>query len=186
MRGYLAGSIEFSDDGGREWRQRLRAFLQKDLGHDIYDPAEDETKNLTENEVANFRQWKSTNFERYRTVVRKIINYDLDIIETRTDYVICYWEAHSGRGGGTPAELTTAYRNGIPVFLVTEVPLVNVSGWVLSCADQVFTSFEGLKKFLAIGSSRALKTKKRSQSTRRPSNNKFENHTCHASIQADR
>src|SRR5215472_10165325 len=37
---YLAGSIEYSS-----------------FGHEVYDPAEDEKKSLTETEVSDFRSW---------------------------------------------------------------------------------------------------------------------------------
>jgi hypothetical protein len=159
MRAYLAGSIEFSDDGGKDWRRRLRTFLVNELGHEVYDPSDDGKKNLNEEEAANFRQWKTTNFERYCAAVRKIINFDLDIIENRIDYVVCHWEEHSSRGGGTAAELTAAFRRGLPVYVVTEVPLGSISGWVLSCADKVFTSFGGLKSFLIAEWSRPSKIK---------------------------
>ena len=148
MLAYLAGSIEFSHDLGKSWRRELRAFLETALGHQVYDPAEDEKKNLSEEESANFRQWKSKDFNRFRSVVRKIIDFDLDLIENHVDYVICFWTKQSAMGGGTAAELTLAYRKKIPVYLVTEVPYEAMSGWVLSCAEQVFQDFESLQSFL--------------------------------------
>lgn len=145
---YLCGPIEFSSDGGKLWRRKLTPFLRDELGHRVYDPAEDERKNLTEEESAHFRQWKTTDLDRFRRVVRKIIQYDLDQIENRADYLICYWGDVAAQSGGTPAELTVAYRKGIPVYLVSELPVEQVSGWMLACADQVFRSVEELKKFL--------------------------------------
>lgn len=149
MLAYLCGPIEFAADGGRLWRRKLTPFLRDDLGHRVYDPAEDEKKNLTDEEVASFREWKATDVERFRRVVRKIIQFDLDLIENKADYVICYWEGAATQSGGTPAELTAAYRKGIPVYLVTEQPVEQVSGWMLACADQVFSSLDELKKFLS-------------------------------------
>lgn len=148
MLAYLAGSIEFSHDMGKSWRKALRAFLEGTLGHQVYDPAEDEKKNLSDEESANFRVWKARDLERFRKVVRKIIDFDLDLIEDHVDYVICFWSKQSAMGGGTAAELTLAYRKRIPVYLVTEVPYGEMSGWVLSCAEHVFQDFDGLKSFL--------------------------------------
>jgi hypothetical protein len=145
---YLSGSIEFAADGGRAWRRQLTPFLQQILGHRVYDPAEDEKKSLSEEEAAHFRAWKTTDPERFRRTVRKIINWDLDLIEKQADYLICFWDGASARGAGTQAELTAAYRRGIPVYLVTELPASEISGWVLGCAEQVFGSFEELKAFL--------------------------------------
>ena len=150
MLAYLCGPIEFAPDGGKLWRRKLTPFLHNDLGHRVYDPAEDEKKNLTDEEARHFREWKETDVERFRRVVRKIIQYDLDIVENKADYVIC---CLSGAGaavssGGTASELTFAYRRGIPVYLVTDTSIPEISGWILACADRVFANVDELKKFL--------------------------------------
>ena len=150
MLAYLCGPIEFAADGGKLWRRKLTPFLHNELGHRVYDPAEDEKKNLTDEEAENFRVWKETDVERFRRVVRKIIQYDLDIVENRADYLIC---CLSGDGpsvfsGGTASEMTFAHRRGIPVYLVTDAPAREISGWMLACADRVFPNVEELKKFL--------------------------------------
>jgi len=150
MLAYLCGPIEFASDGGKLWRRKLAPFLRDELGHRVYDPAEDEKKNLTDEEVANFREWKTSDLDRFRRVVRKIIQFDLDLIENKADYVVCHWdaEATASLSGGTPAELTVAFRKGIPVYLVTELPPEQLSGWMLACADHIFRSIEELKRFL--------------------------------------
>lgn len=150
MLAYLCGPIEFAPDGGKLWRRKLSPFLHNDLGHRVYDPAEDETKNLTEEEVHKFREWKKTDVERFRRTVRKIIQYDLDIIENRADYIICCLHGDNGAAtsGGTSSELTFAHRRGIPVYLVSDSPVEAISGWMLACADRVFPNVDELKKFL--------------------------------------
>ncbi len=148
MLAYLCGPIEFAAGGGKLWRRKLTPFLRDELGHRVYDPAEDENKSLTDEEVAHFREWKKTDLERFRRVVRKIIQFDLELIENKADYLICYWDDEAAQSGGTPAELTIAYRQGLPVYLVSLSPAEQISGWVLACADQVFPSLEELKKFL--------------------------------------
>jgi nucleoside 2-deoxyribosyltransferase len=150
MLAYLCGPIEFSADGGKLWRRKLAPFLSQDLGHRVYDPAEDEKKNLTDEETAHFREWKSSDVERFRRAVRKISRFDLDLIENKADYLICHLTATEAAAvsGGTSAELTLAYRRGIPVYMVTDVPPAEISGWMLACADHVFDSIDELKKFL--------------------------------------
>jgi hypothetical protein len=147
---YLAGSIEYSPDLGKGWRAEITPLL-KSLGHDVYDPAEDEKKNLTEIEVRDFRSWKKTDLGRFQRAVRKIIAYDLDLIEQRCDAIICYWDRHAGRGAGTQGELTFAHRLGIPVYLVCAVPIEEVSGWLLGCATEVFADFVGFYEFMSTG-----------------------------------
>jgi hypothetical protein len=147
MMAYLCGPIEFTEDGGKIWRRKLTPFLRDMLGHRVYDPAEDELKSLTEEEVAHFREWKSTDVDRYRRTIRKIVAFDLDLIENKADYVICYWP-EGAKSGGTAAEMTLAYRKNLPVYLVTPLPLAEISGWMIGCADHVFASIDELKEFL--------------------------------------
>jgi hypothetical protein len=148
MLAYLSGSIEYSADFGKSWRAEISPFL-RDLGHDIYDPALDEKKNLDDDEAREFRSWKATDLPRFQHTIRKIIAWDLDWIEQKTEYIICYWDPAAARGAGTQGELTLAHRIGVPVYLVLGMPLASVSGWILGCATNVFTDFEQLKAFLA-------------------------------------
>jgi len=148
MLAYLSGPIEFAGEAGKEWRRALAPFLRERLGHRVYDPAEDEKKNLTEEEAAHFRKWKRSDPERFRRAVRKIIHFDLDRIEREADYVVCYWNEPVTPSGGTSAELTLACRKGIPVYLVTPLSPEHLSGWMLACADRVFSTIEDLKGFL--------------------------------------
>jgi hypothetical protein len=149
MMAYLCGPIEFAEGGGKLWRRKLTPFLRDTLGHRVYDPAEDELKSLTEEEAAHFREWKSTDVERFRRTIRKIVAFDLDLIENKADYLICYWDA-GATSGGTSAEMTLAYRKNLPVYLVTPLPLDQISAWMLGCSDHVFSSIEELKEFLTV------------------------------------
>lgn len=144
---YLAGSIEYSPDHGKSWRAQVTPLL-KGQGHDVYDPAEDETKNLTELEVREFRSWKTSDPIRFRETVRKIIAYDLDFIEQRCDAVLCFWDRYAALGAGTQGELTFAHRLGLPVYLVCGMPVQQVSGWLLGCATEVFANFEEFGEFV--------------------------------------
>jgi hypothetical protein len=149
MLAYLCGPIDFAEEGGKLWRRKLSPFLRDQLGHRVYDPVEDARKILTEEEIANFRVWQTTDLERFRRVVRKIIAFDIELIENKADYLICYWDTNIASTGGAPAGLTAAYRKGIPVYLVTPLPVEEIDAWMLGCSDQVFSSVEGLKEFLS-------------------------------------
>jgi nucleoside 2-deoxyribosyltransferase len=144
---YLAGSIEYSPDLGKGWRAAITPTL-KALGHEVYDPAEDEMKNLTDVEAREFRVWKQSDLPRFRRTIQKIIAYDLDLIEQRCDAIVCYWDQYAGRGAGTQGELTFAHRMGIPVYLICGMPVEQVSGWLLGCATEVFTNFEEFDEFV--------------------------------------
>lgn len=146
-RFYLSGGIEHSGDGGRGWRRDIRLFLEA-LGDEAYDPAADEKKDLTDEERLGFRAWKSDSPERFREVIRKIIAWDLDRVESQCDGVLAFWDESAARGGGTAAEITLAYRLGKPVYLVLGMPRTAASGWVLAAATEVFDSFEELKRWM--------------------------------------
>jgi hypothetical protein len=148
MQVYLSGSIEYAPDHGKNWRASLTPFLES-LGHSVYDPAADEKKDLTNEEAAHFRRWKAEDLERFRATVRKIIRWDLDRIEREADCLVVYWDRHALRGAGCQGEVTLAHRRGLPVYLVTELPVTEVSGWMLGCATEVFTSFEELRAYFA-------------------------------------
>ncbi len=155
---YLCGSAEFGGDKGKLWRHKLAPFLRDKLGHRVYDPAEDDKKNLTQQEIDNFRHWKMTDMDRFRRVARKIIAFNLELIERKADYVICHWDAAAAQNGGACAELTAAHRKGIPVYLVATVPVEEISGWALGCSDQLFSSVDSLKLFLIARFSRERQT----------------------------
>ena len=74
LRVYLSGAIEHAADHGKGWRAKVERFLNE-LGHKAYDPARDEKKDLTEEELSSFRDWKQTDPARFRSVIRKIIYF---------------------------------------------------------------------------------------------------------------
>jgi hypothetical protein len=152
---YLSGSIEYAADFGKSWRAEITPFL-RGLGHDVYDPAADEQKNLAPEEVREFRKWKASDLPRFQRVLRKIIAWDLDWID-RSDCVICYFDEAAARGAGTQGEITYAHRRSIPVYLVLGVPATQVSGWVLGCATEVFDGFEQLKPVFGTRSAKERK-----------------------------
>jgi nucleoside 2-deoxyribosyltransferase len=145
---YLSGAIEHAADGGTGWRAALARFLRDELGHGVYDPAADARKNLTDEELANFRRWKMEAPDRFRETVRKIIAWDLGLVEESADYLVALWDEAAAKGGGTATEITLAYRLGKPVFVVLGMPRPEASGWILAAADEVFEDFRALQASL--------------------------------------
>jgi hypothetical protein len=158
MLAYLCGPLDSAEDGGRLWRRKLTPFLRDQLGHRVYDPSEGSPKALTDEENANLADWQKADVDRFRRAVRKIIAFNLDLLEHKADYLICYWSAEEAQGSGAPAEMTVAYRKGIPVYLITPLPVQGINIWVLGCSDQVFASIEVLKEFLSSRFSRERQT----------------------------
>lgn len=141
--------MEFAVDGGRDWREKMRRWLEEHVNHATYDPTVEARRLMSAEDLRDLPGWKTTDLERYRKAMRFIINHDLDVMRNRTDYVVCYWDSAAARGGGTQAELTVAYRKGLPVYLVAEMPVEEISGWVVGCTTKIFPGFDELKSFLS-------------------------------------
>ncbi len=145
---YLSGAMEGSPDLGRKWRTNIRKFLEGELGHRVFDPTQNLHHLLTPEERQHFRHWKLKERDKFCPVIRRIIDHDLDVLLTETDYVICYWDEYVCRGAGTAAEITLAYKEGIPVYFITPLPLAEVSSWAVGCATELFTSFRQFYRFM--------------------------------------
>jgi len=148
MLAFLCGGMEYATDGGEAWRERIRLWLQDSLNHRVYDAVVEARRLFSAAELRGLPEWKTSDPERYRRVIRTAINRDLDVMARQADYVICLWDEAAARGGGTQAELTAAYRKGIRVYMVSEMPPGEISGWILACTDKIFASFKELKSFL--------------------------------------
>ena len=148
MLAFLCGGMEYAPDGGRQWREQMRLWIQENLNHRVYDPVEEARRILSAEELKGLSDWKASDPERFRKLMRFIINHDLDLMAGQAGYIVCLWDEAAARGGGTQAELTAAYRKGIPIYCVAAMPLDEVSGWVIGCCDRVFAGFDELKAML--------------------------------------
>ena len=148
MRVYLAGAIEAAPDSGTTWRRELTHYLETELDWNVFDPSQHELDFLTNTEKANFRQWKSTDITRFKPVIKKIIDRDLDQLLKKCQVVICLWDDYVIPGGGTHGELTLAYEHGLPVYLVLGMPIEKVSSWIIGCTTEIFSDFDELKQYL--------------------------------------
>lgn len=145
-RAYLAGAMERAPDRGRAWRERLLPVLDE-LGHDCFNPCEEELVVATAEERERFREWKTAGHDGFLPLMRRIIDHDLAALSD-SDYLVCYWDEHTRGSGGTPAEVTLARVWGKPVYLVRAVERTEISAWVLGCASRTFDSLEELFAYL--------------------------------------
>ncbi|MFQ6616396.1 MAG: hypothetical protein ACE5HZ_06465 [Fidelibacterota bacterium] len=148
MKAYLSGAIEHAPDGGTGWRWEMTAWLKDRLGHDVFNPVHEQELTLQPEEAKRFRQWKSTDYARFKKAVRKLIDADLRSIIEDVDYVICLWDDGVVKGGGTHGEVTVAYHSGKPVYTVLGIPREAISSWILGCSTREFNDFQELKVFL--------------------------------------
>ncbi len=145
---YLAGAIERAPDNGCGWREEISRFLTEELHHRVFNPCLEENHVLTPEEFRHFREWKISDLPRFRRVVHKIIRTDLTTLVNRVDYIVGLWDEYVLPGGGTHGELTMAFWHHIPVYLVSHIPLPEMSSWIVGCTTEIFFNFEDLKQFL--------------------------------------
>ncbi|MFQ6677202.1 MAG: hypothetical protein ACE5D0_02675 [Fidelibacterota bacterium] len=145
---YLSGAMENAIDEGADWRGELTQWLKSELDHDVIDPVITSKELVEENNAQNYRDWKTSDPDRFIQFVRKAIKLDLNNVMDKADYVICLWTREVFTGGGTHGEVTMAYTINKPVYLVNQVPQEKFSGWIMSCATEIFPDFSTLKSFL--------------------------------------
>jgi hypothetical protein len=145
---YLAGAIEHAPDSGSRWRANISKFLISELQHRVFNPCLEESHILTAEEFEHFRNWKTENLPRFREVMHKIIQTDISMLINEVDYIICKWDKYVFPGGGTQGELTMAFWHSIPVYMVSEIPVQDISSWILGCTTEIFKNLSGLKKYL--------------------------------------
>ena len=148
MIAYLSGPIENAENDGADWRKSLTPWIKNTLSHKVFNPViatRDITKGLTSDE---FRNMKRSNPDKYKKLIRKIINIDIEAVVNSSDYLIVNWNKSVFRGGGTHGEITLAYFLKKPIYLINNVPFDDLSSWIFSCSTEVFDSFEDLKTYL--------------------------------------
>jgi len=150
MIAYLSGPIENAENDGVDWRNMMTEWLSSNLNHKVFDPVKETKSIIDEISMEDFRLLKTKDLDKYKNIFRKIIKIDLEAVVNEADYLIVKWDESVFRGGGTHGEITMAYWLNKPVYLVNSLPINDVSSWVLSCSDEVFDSFDSLKKRLSI------------------------------------
>ena len=148
MIAYLSGAIEYSHDDGEGWRNNITEWLASKLHHSVINPVEESRLIISNTDSHDYRNWKETDLERYKNFINKFVLRDIKAVTKEANYIICLWNKEVFKGAGTHGEVTLAFEHGIPVYVVNQVPLTDLSGWIIACSAEVFKNFEELKLFL--------------------------------------
>jgi hypothetical protein len=163
---YLAGGMEQADELGAEWRDAITPFLDE-LGFDVLDPTKLEplqlkglrptclpaTILLESGEQTSINHWHELldsydlkQYKRGQKYMRNIIRYDMNVVRNEADYIIAYWDQAAAEGAGTHAEITEAFLNNKPVYMVEAQ---DPPKWLRGCCSERFKTWAGLYGFLA-------------------------------------
>jgi len=147
MIAYLSGAMENAINEGSAWRNEITIWLKEKLNHSTIDPVVNTSKLVERTKSQNYRNWKTSDPNKFRKFVRQAIDSDLNSVVKKSDYLICLWNQEVLSGGGTHGEVTMAYYYNKPVYLINQLNVPNqLSGWIMSCATEIFTDFNSMQK----------------------------------------
>ena len=148
MIAYLSGAMENAKNEGSGWRSEITIWLKDSLNHSVIDPVIETAKLVVKAESRNYRNWKTSNPNKFIEFVRKAIDNDLNSVVNKADYLICLWNNEVLTGGGTHGEITMAYYHNKPIYLINQLNNIELSGWIMSCVTEIFSDFESIQKRL--------------------------------------
>jgi hypothetical protein len=64
------------------------------------------------------------------------------------DAIVVLYDESAQKGAGTLSEAWEAFREGVPVYLVTEFPMEEVPTWLIGETTAIFGDFEGLLDYI--------------------------------------
>lgn len=166
LKVYQIGGMEQADNLGAGWREELTPFLEA-LGLEVLNPCEFEKKQLGDlrpNRLPDFYTngltgekikpiyWHDLRnaqeprlYNRFLKYMRRIINYDMNLVDREVDVAIVYWDKATAQGAGSHAEITAAFRKNIPVYCVA---VCDMPGWIKACCSEIFLDFSALRESL--------------------------------------
>ena len=142
--------MEHANNYGAAWRKDITQWLNESLEHSAIDPVIESKKLIAENNAKDFRNWKETDPDKFIEFICLAIKKDLDGVVDRSNYIICLWDKSVFKDGGTHGEVTLAHYSRKQIYLVNQLPITDLSVWILSWATEIVNDFEFLKIILYI------------------------------------
>jgi len=153
MKFYLSGGMEYKNNLGANWREWITEELEK-RRHDAINPvklevAEEELdQNLPPIQVRLTQLKLEGKLEEVRRLVRKVLfRKDMYAIQ-ESDAIIVLYDESTRRGAGTLSEAWEAFREGRPVYLVTEFGMEDIPTWLIGETTQIFNNMDDLLEYI--------------------------------------
>lgn len=153
MKFYLSGGMEYKKNLGMGWREWITLELEK-LRHDAINPVKLEI--IEERDICDVpiqqhltQLKREGKFDEIRRLVRKVLfRKDMFAIQM-SDAIIVYYDESVQKGAGTLSEAWESFREGRPVYLVTNFDLVNLPTWLIGETTQIFSDFDELLEYVS-------------------------------------
>ena len=153
MKFYLSGGMEYKKLLGANWREWITGELEE-RRHDAINPvklemAEEELDNNEPIQVKLTRLKNEGKLEEVRRMVRRFLfRKDMYAIQ-ESDAIIVLYDESTRRGAGTLSEAWEAFREGRPVYLVTEFEMEEVPTWLIGETTQIFSNMDDLLEYVS-------------------------------------
>lgn len=144
MKFYLSGGMEYKKNLGKAWREWVTERLEA-LRHDAINPVRLEFLDDEDDEPIQIRLSKmkvENDLKGVRKAVRKFLfRKDMFAIQLSDATLILYDES-AQRGAGTLSEAWESFREGKPVYLITDFPIEKIPTWLIGETTAIFKDFE--------------------------------------------
>ena len=140
---YLSGGMEFKKNLGIGWREWITGELAS-LSHGVVNPIKlESTCDTREPLQERLTKLKLENkLEELRNLARhSLFRKDIYGIQI-SDAIVVYYDEAVQKGAGTISEAWESFREGRPVYLVTDFSLKNLPTWLIAETTEVFKDFE--------------------------------------------
>ena len=147
---YMSGGMEYKKDLGSGWRTWLTKELNS-MGYMAIDPIKIELPDDDGSPMQD--RLTSLKMEGRLREVRKLVRSSLfrkDMLGIQlSDAIVVLYDKSVQRGAGTLSESWESFREGRPVYLVTEFPLETLPTWLIGETTEIFTDFNQFLKHVA-------------------------------------
>lgn len=149
MKFYLSGGMEYKKNLGMGWRDWITKELEE-RRHEAVDPVKlevpDEDGKPLQHKLTKLKL--AGELDEVRSIVRRSL-FREDILGIQlSDGIIVYYDESVQKGAGTLSESWEAFREGRPVYLVTDFPLANIPTWLIGETTEIFPDFEELLVYI--------------------------------------
>ena len=148
MKFYLSGGMEYAKGHGEKWRDIFTKKLLS-IGHEAENPCDEAViYDLLGISIREFTALKSTDINKYKSYMKKIIACDIESID-QSDATILLYDESVRKGAGSISEAFYTFLSKKPLYIVTDENINNIPGWLIGLSDSIFPSFNTLLRFLS-------------------------------------
>ena len=146
---YLSGGMEYKKNLGSNWRDWLTGKLEE-RRHDAINPIkmefDDNINGSIQKELTRLKL--EGKLDDVRKIVRRsIFRKDMFGIQ-QADAIIVYYDEAVQKGAGTLSEVWESFREGLPIYLVTDFDLEDIPSWLIAETTDIFPDFEELLAYV--------------------------------------